>query len=135
MTSCRTLLVTLLYTVMIGCSQEPANTQTETEVITPPERLQEKPPTAEQTPTGEQAGIDPEPSPAEQKPLDLALPSGTGGELSAQDFEQQKLPDLFENEKKESTVSVGGGVIRDSEQEDLIESLRGAEVSIKVKTD
>ena len=69
--------------------------------------------------------------------LDLSidkLPSaGINTDDSADFSAKPALPDLFEKTKKEKKASVSGGVLREEENPDYIESIRGAEVSVEVK--
>lgn len=74
-------------------------------------------------------------APAKIKNLNLELPdnktppSDVNGDLSKPDA----LPDLFDQEKKQDKVSVGGNVLRDEENLDYVNSVEGAEVSVEVK--
>ncbi len=71
-----------------------------------------------------------------KKKLDLSIPStipdtATGSVEASKD--KPLLPDMFA--KEESTTTIGGGLIRDAENEDYIDSIEGATIDIKVKTD
>jgi len=46
-----------------------------------------------------------------------------------------KLPNMFAKDSAKDTVSVAGGVIREDDNPDLVDSVQGAEVSIEFKTD
>ncbi len=47
--------------------------------------------------------------------------------------EKNALPDMF-GEKQEGTI-VGGGILRDAENEDYVDSIQGAEVNVEFKID
>lgn len=78
-------------------------------------------------------------------PLNLALPTqelaiAQGGGIAGGDTseshqsENNKLPNLFNGDKKEGTT-MGGGIIRDEENENYIDSIQGAEVNVEFSID
>ena len=44
------------------------------------------------------------------------------------------LPDLFASGEKDKGASISGGILRDGENPDLMQSVEGAEISIEIKT-
>ena len=77
----------------------------------------------------------PSAAPAKIEHLNLDLPDNKTppAEASADLSKPDTLPDLFDQEKKADKVSVDGNILRDEENQDYVNSLEGAEVSVKVK--
>ena len=80
--------------------------------------------------------------PKAKQPLDLTLtadviPSATITEESEKLplRVEGKLPNMFADDADNNAVSVGGGVIREEDNPDIVDSVQGAEVSIEFKTD
>ncbi len=72
----------------------------------------------------------------QKPPLDLSLPQLPADQTHTATVEGlELLPDLFIKKKKERRVNIGGGLLRNEESEDLIESIEGAEFSIETKID
>ncbi len=71
-----------------------------------------------------------------KKPLNLAMPDQEG--VVAEDgvviAENNKLPNMFHDSKAEGT-KVGGGIIRDEENENYVDSIQGAEVNVEFSID
>ena len=63
-------------------------------------------------------------------PQDGAVPAGQGQVLG----EQNLLPDMFGQQKKAGNISVSGGLLTDPEKDEYMDSVNGAEVSLKVRT-
>jgi hypothetical protein len=61
-------------------------------------------------------------------------------EAERQSYQQQEegskalLPDMFGAGKQQRKVSLSGGILRDPENEELLDSVNGAELSLEVKT-
>jgi len=70
-----------------------------------------------------------------KKPLNLQMPAGddvvVGGVMELS--EENKLPDLFVGHKE--GTKVGGGILRDAENENYADSIEGAEVNVEFKID
>jgi hypothetical protein len=47
---------------------------------------------------------------------------------------QNRLPDMFEQDKAGRKIKVSGGVMRDKENEELIDSIQGAELKFQIST-
>ncbi|MCG8672855.1 MAG: hypothetical protein MI867_25885 [Pseudomonadales bacterium] len=72
-----------------------------------------------------------------KKPLNLAIPDTDVSAAAANDQgeagEKRVLPNMFG--KSEQGTKVGGGIIRDAENQDYVDSIEGAEVSVEFTTD
>lgn len=61
------------------------------------------------------------------KPEDLAHDTDYGEP-------EPKLPNMFEQKDREKSVSMGGRILRDEEEQKLKDSIQGAELQLEVKT-
>lgn len=70
-----------------------------------------------------------------KKPLNLHMPVDDSVAVEGtQNFsEKNKLPDLFVGHKE--GTKVGGGILRDAENENYAESIQGAEVNVEFQLD
>lgn len=70
------------------------------------------------------------------KPLDLTLPETEQNNFDSDtDFtNKDSMENLFIKHKKESLMSIDGKLLQNKENPDYIDSIEGAEFSIKVKT-
>lgn len=68
-----------------------------------------------------------------KKKLDLSIPveSAENNTIESDTKEKALLPDMFT--KSEATTKIGGGVIRDGENEDYMDSIEGAKIDIEIK--
>ena len=129
-----------------GCDQtsEPADNAGQDDAIKKVETVDAEPTKALSNPaqasseTAPEMAVTSKTSDAEKKPkkpLNLALPdseiSSADGQIDAE--EQRVLPNMFGG--SEQGTKVGGGIIRDAENLDYVDSIQGAEVSVEFKTD
>ncbi|GLQ31752.1 hypothetical protein [Litoribrevibacter albus] len=72
---------------------------------------------------------------APKRTIDLTLPEDwdAGNETLIDVPENKVLPDLFTEKEKTKRVSLDGKVLKDEKNEDYIDSIEGAEVSVEVK--
>jgi hypothetical protein len=91
-----------------------------------------------QSPADETAVVE-EPVTASERLLNLtyapspqggAVPGGQGQVVD----EQNLLPDMFDQQKKARKLSISGGLLTDPEKDEYMDSVNGAEVSLKVRT-
>ena len=70
------------------------------------------------------------------KPLDLTLPETEQNAFDhdASFTQKDSMQDLFVKHKKESLMSIDGKLLQNKENPDYIDSIEGAEFSIKIKT-
>ncbi len=72
-----------------------------------------------------------------KKPLDLDLPAEEKStSVDHEDFSEQKiLPDFFNPEEQEQNTVISGKLLNDPSNPDYVDSIEGAEVSVKMKMD
>lgn len=87
----------------------------------------------------DEAALVEEQATASERILDLAYaPSpddgpGPAGQGQVVD-EKSLLPNMFDQQKKASKLSVSGGLLTDPEKEEYMDSVNGAEIGLKVRT-
>lgn len=97
--------------------------------------VKDKPQTQPRT---DEAAVE-EPPTASERILNLAYTPSPEDEVVPGDHQQlvdekNMLPELFDQQKKARKLSVSGGLLTDPEKDEYLDSVNGAEVSLKVRT-
>jgi hypothetical protein len=92
-----------------------------------------------QTPKAKKTVLAPEPVASREQPLNLDYKPSAGdgqsyGNRGETAYQKDLLPELFGQDKKAGKVAVSGGLLTDPYEEELLDSVNGAEVSLSVKT-
>ncbi|MGK0442772.1 MAG: hypothetical protein ACJA0N_002591 [Pseudohongiellaceae bacterium] len=123
----RLLLTATLASVLLlcqACSQD-VSTQTTEDIIQTANDAPQA--TSDAMPKNEQ------PSVIGKAVLDLSLPDDSASNNTILAEEKTQLPNLFDEKITKKNISVDGGILREAENEDIIDSINGAEISISTK--
>lgn len=107
--------------------KETLHKQVAPQLIAPKAQSEENTSTASEPNTSKQT--------APKRTIDLTLPEDwdTENETLIDVPENKVLPDLFTDKKKAKNMNLDGKVLKDEKNEDYIEAIEGAEVSVEVK--
>ena len=120
-----------LVLILIGCSQ---SSEKEPEAMTPDIQKTTKK-TINNVASGADMAIvkEPEEPKKARKKLDLSIPLESADNYSVESAttEMALLPDMFS--KSEARTKLRGGLIRDVDNEDYMDSIEGAKIDIEIK--